>query len=92
MGWVDMVFYGSVPASTTTLEVDGGEVLEARWFPLDDLPPLTPNTDLLLGVYGIGPAAAGNGPGDDGANAAAREPSTVEPSRAAEPDGGRRRP
>jgi hypothetical protein len=52
-----MVYFGKVPASTTTLTVDGGEVLEARWFPMDDLPPLTPNTELLLGLYGIGPAA-----------------------------------
>ncbi len=57
LGWVDMVFFGRVPAGTTPLTVDGGEVLEARWFPMDDLPPLTPNTELLLGRYGIGPAA-----------------------------------
>jgi 8-oxo-dGTP diphosphatase len=57
LGWVDMVFFGSVPATTTPLAVDGGEVLEARWFPMDDLPPLTPNTELLLGLYGIGPSA-----------------------------------
>ena len=56
-GWVDMVFTGSVPASTTPLVVDGGEVLEAGWFPLDDLPKLTINTSMLLGVYGIGPHA-----------------------------------
>ena len=56
-GWVDTIFMGSVPASTTPLVVDGGEVLEAGWFPLDDLPPLTPNTALLLGVYGMGPLA-----------------------------------
>jgi len=62
-GWVDMVFHGSAPASSTTLEVDGGEVLEARWFPLNQLPPLTPNTELLLGRYGIGPAAAESEPG-----------------------------
>ncbi|WP_067506271.1 NUDIX domain-containing protein [Actinoplanes sp. TFC3] len=57
-GWVDTVFLGSVPASTTELVVDGGEVLEARWWPLDELPQLTPNTALLLGNYGIGPRAA----------------------------------
>lgn len=57
LGWVDMVYFGRVPAATTTLTVDGGEVLEARWFPVDDLPPLTPNTQLLLGLYDIGPAA-----------------------------------
>jgi ADP-ribose pyrophosphatase YjhB (NUDIX family) len=56
-GWVDTVFTASVPASTTALVVDGGEVLEARWFPLDALPPLTLNAALLLGVYGIGPEA-----------------------------------
>jgi ADP-ribose pyrophosphatase YjhB (NUDIX family) len=56
-GWVDTVFFGAVPASTTRLVVDGGEVLEAAWFPLDGLPPLTPNTAALLGVYGIGPWA-----------------------------------
>ena len=57
-GWVDMMFLGSVPASTTPLVVDGGEVLEAGWFPLDDLPRLTPNTAKVLGVYGMGPHAA----------------------------------
>jgi 8-oxo-dGTP diphosphatase len=56
-GWVDTVFVASAPASTTTLVVDGGEVLEARWFRLDALPPLTVNTAILLGVYGIGPNA-----------------------------------
>jgi len=57
-GWVDTVFTTSVPASTTQLVVDGGEVLEARWFPLDALPPLTVNTAILLGKYGIGPQIA----------------------------------
>ena len=61
-GWVDTVFMGTVPASETKLVVDGGEVLEADWFPLDDLPDLTPNTALLLGVYGIGPRAAQQAP------------------------------
>jgi ADP-ribose pyrophosphatase YjhB (NUDIX family) len=56
-GWVDTVFLGSAPASTTTLVVDGGEVLEAGWFPLDDLPRLTPNTEIVLGIYGLGPSA-----------------------------------
>ncbi len=57
-GWVDTIFMGAVPASTTPLVVDGGEVLEAGWFPLDDLPRLTPNTAIVLGVYGMGPHAA----------------------------------
>ncbi|BBH66844.1 hypothetical protein ACTI_35290 [Actinoplanes sp. OR16] len=56
-GVVDTVFFGSVPASTTPLAVDGGEVLEARWFPIDDLPKLTWPTERLLGVYDIGPRA-----------------------------------
>ena len=54
-GWIDTVFTGRVPASTTDLVVDGAEVLEARWFPVDDLPPLTSDTAYLLGIYGIGP-------------------------------------
>ncbi|MCA2212476.1 NUDIX domain-containing protein [Jidongwangia harbinensis] len=62
-GWVDMVYRASVPSSTTTLAVDGGEVLEAGWFPLDDLPRLTTPTAVLLGIYGIGPRAGGVAPG-----------------------------
>ena len=57
-GWVDTVFFGAVPASSTELVIDGGEVLEAGWFPVDELPPLTTNTAALLGIYGIGPWAA----------------------------------
>ncbi|MBG0568153.1 NUDIX hydrolase [Actinoplanes aureus] len=56
-GVVDTVWFGSVPASTTSLAVDGGEVLEAGWFPLDDMPPLTYPTERLLGIYGLGPRA-----------------------------------
>jgi ADP-ribose pyrophosphatase YjhB (NUDIX family) len=56
-GWVDTVFTASVPASTTELVVDGGEVLEARWFTLDALPALTTASAYLLGIYGIGPGA-----------------------------------
>lgn len=56
-GWVDMVFQASVPASTTKLTVDGAEVWEAAWHPLDDLPRLTLPTARLLGRYGIGPLA-----------------------------------
>jgi 8-oxo-dGTP diphosphatase len=65
-GWVDTVFTVSVPASSTPLVVDGGEVLEAGWFPLDRLPPLTVNTAVLLGVYGIGPWADETRPGGSG--------------------------
>ncbi|MEH0937392.1 NUDIX hydrolase [Micromonospora psammae] len=56
-GWVDVVFETEVPASTTTLKVDGAEVLEAVWHPLDDLPRLSRATANLLGHYGIGPMA-----------------------------------
>ena len=53
-GWVDMVFELDVPASTTKLSVDGAEVYEAAWHPLDALPPLTHPTARLLAMYGIG--------------------------------------
>ncbi len=56
-GVVDTVWFASVPASSTPLVVDGGEVLEAAWFPVDDLPKLTWPTERLLGIYGIGPRA-----------------------------------
>ena len=56
-GWVDVVFEASVPASTTPLRVDGAEVWEATWHPLDDLPRLTEPTARLLGMYGMGPLA-----------------------------------
>ncbi|MEO3775607.1 NUDIX domain-containing protein [Micromonospora sp. B11E3] len=56
-GWVDVVFEAEVPASTTELKVDGAEVFEAAWHPLDDLPRLSRATANLLGYYGIGPRA-----------------------------------
>jgi ADP-ribose pyrophosphatase YjhB (NUDIX family) len=56
-GWVDVVFEADVPASTTELRVDGAEVWEAAWHPLDDLPRLAEPTARLLGRYGIGPLA-----------------------------------
>ncbi|MGK5684669.1 NUDIX hydrolase [Actinoplanes sp. URMC 104] len=54
VGVVDTVWFGAVPASTTELRVDGGEILEAAWFPIDDLPRLTRNTADLLRRYGMG--------------------------------------
>ncbi|MEU5564638.1 NUDIX hydrolase [Micromonospora musae] len=54
-GWVDCVFTAEVPASTTELKVDGAEVFEAAWHPLDDLPRLSWATARLLAYYGIGP-------------------------------------
>jgi ADP-ribose pyrophosphatase YjhB (NUDIX family) len=52
--WMDCVYTASVPASTPLI-VDGAEVLEANWFRLDSLPPLTVPTARLLSYYGIGP-------------------------------------
>lgn len=65
-GWVDCVFEARVPAASTPLLVDGGEVYEAAWHPLDDLPRLTTSTARLLGRYGIGPLA--NAPAPDQAD------------------------
>jgi 8-oxo-dGTP pyrophosphatase MutT (NUDIX family) len=56
-GWVDIVFETKLPASTTPLRVDGAEVLEAAWHPVDNLPRLTTATARLLANYGIGPLA-----------------------------------
>lgn len=55
--WVDTVFETDVPASIQ-LKVDGAEVFEAAWHPLDDLPKLTTATARLLAHYGIGSGAA----------------------------------
>ncbi|MET8906939.1 NUDIX domain-containing protein [Micromonospora sp. NPDC004551] len=56
-GWVDVVFETEVPASSTDLTVDGAEVFEAAWHPLDDLPRMSRATANLLRHYGIGPRA-----------------------------------
>jgi 8-oxo-dGTP pyrophosphatase MutT (NUDIX family) len=61
-GWVDMVYTASVPASSTRLTVDGAEVYEAAFHPLDALPTLTRPCAILLGIYGIGPDAEANRP------------------------------
>jgi 8-oxo-dGTP pyrophosphatase MutT (NUDIX family) len=52
--WVDMVFKASVPASSTELSVDGAEVWEAAWHPVDNLPKLTVATARLLEHYAVG--------------------------------------
>ncbi|MEH1011611.1 NUDIX domain-containing protein [Micromonospora sp. CPCC 206060] len=79
-GWVDVVFEASVPASRTELVVDGAEVFEAAWHPLDDLPRLSRATANLLGYYGIGPNA-----GQPGA-----EPGTGGPATTSGPETGDR--
>ncbi len=55
--WVDLVFEAQVAAAAVTPVVDGAEVFEAAWHPIDALPRLTLATVRLLGRYGIGPAA-----------------------------------
>ncbi|GAA4599756.1 ADP-ribose pyrophosphatase YjhB (NUDIX family) [Actinoplanes octamycinicus] len=74
---VDLVWFGWVPASSTPLVVDGGEVLEARWWPLDDLPRLTWPTARLLGVYGLGPRAGELPPSVPVADAAPARPTST---------------
>lgn len=56
-GWIDCVFFATVPPGTGT-KVDGAEVYEAAFHPVGALPPLTVPTSQLLGYYGIGPYAA----------------------------------
>ena len=51
--WVDMVFKTRIPASSTELSVDGAEVWEAAWHPVDSLPKLTVATARLLEFYGV---------------------------------------
>jgi 8-oxo-dGTP diphosphatase len=57
VGVVDTIWFAEVPASSTPLVVDGGEVLEAAWFPIDELPRLAYGTAALLGRFGMGPHA-----------------------------------
>jgi 8-oxo-dGTP pyrophosphatase MutT (NUDIX family) len=56
-GWVDCVFNARVPADVP-IAVDGAEVYEAAFHPVDAMPPLTVATARLLGYYGLGPYAA----------------------------------
>jgi hypothetical protein len=51
------VFVATVEPDTA-VDVDGAEVLEAAFHPVDALPPLTVPTANLLGHYGMGPYAA----------------------------------
>jgi len=55
--WIDLVFEARVPADVA-LRVDGAEVYEARFHPVDALPRLTGPTARLLAVFGLGPYAA----------------------------------
>jgi 8-oxo-dGTP diphosphatase len=53
VGVVDTVFFGTVDASRATLHIDGGEIVDIGWFPIDDLPRLTRNTTDLLSRYDL---------------------------------------
>lgn len=55
--WIDLVFTTTISAANTTVTVDGAEVLEAAWYDLAALPPLTKASARLLGRYGLGPHA-----------------------------------
>ncbi|MEV0271825.1 NUDIX hydrolase [Hamadaea sp. NPDC050747] len=54
--WIDTVFTARVDAEAVKLSVDGAEVWEAAWHPLDELPKLTVATGRLLSNYGVVPA------------------------------------
>ncbi len=89
LGWVDVVFEAEVPASRTELVVDGAEVFEAAWHPLDDLPRLSRATARLLGLYGIGPLADQRTPEDQDPPSGQRTPEDQVPPSGQEPPDGR---
>jgi ADP-ribose pyrophosphatase YjhB (NUDIX family) len=55
-GWVDCVYLARVPLDTP-LTVDGAEVRQAAFHPIDKLPAITTPTAALLSHYGLGPRA-----------------------------------
>lgn len=55
--WVDNVFTVTKDPSDTELTVDGSEVWDIAWHPVDDLPLMTRSTANLLRHYGLGPRA-----------------------------------
>ncbi|WP_244615670.1 NUDIX hydrolase [Stackebrandtia albiflava] len=55
--WVDTVFTARIDPETVELAVDGAEVLDARWWPVDGMPPVTVAASRLLAHYGLGPYA-----------------------------------
>ncbi|GAB3644521.1 NUDIX hydrolase [Glycomyces tarimensis] len=55
--WVDNVFRLVRDPASTQIIVDGHEVWDAAWHPVDDLPEVTRATAKLLAHYGIGPGA-----------------------------------
>jgi ADP-ribose pyrophosphatase YjhB (NUDIX family) len=54
--WIDLVYTVDVPGDTQ-LRVDGAEILEVAWHPVNALPQVTPATARLLGNFGLGPYA-----------------------------------
>ncbi|MCD0443916.1 NUDIX domain-containing protein [Glycomyces sp. A-F 0318] len=59
--WVDNVFRLVRDPETTQVIVDGHEVWDAAWHPVDDLPEMTRATAKLLAHYDLGPLAGGDG-------------------------------
>ncbi|GAB3227632.1 hypothetical protein GCM10027447_18970 [Glycomyces halotolerans] len=55
--WVDNVFRLVRDPETTQITVDGHEVWDAAWHPVDRLPEMTRATARLLSHYGLGPLA-----------------------------------
>ncbi|WP_343076191.1 NUDIX hydrolase [Natronoglycomyces albus] len=55
--WVDNVFTLERDPETTQLAVDGSEVWDVAWHPVDKLPLMTRSTANLLRYYGLGPRA-----------------------------------
>jgi 8-oxo-dGTP pyrophosphatase MutT (NUDIX family) len=56
--WVDNVFLLTRDPESTQLVVDGHEVWDAGWHPVDDLPVMTRATARLLSYYGMGPVVS----------------------------------
>lgn len=78
---IDVVFTLTVDRDATPLTIDPVEVLEAGWYAVDDLPPLTVATARTLAAYGLGPYA---GYGPDGTPIQPIQP--FQPSTADRPD------
>ncbi|HEX2144159.1 MAG TPA: NUDIX domain-containing protein [Glycomyces sp.] len=55
--WVDNVFRLVRDPESTEIIVDGHEVWDAGWHPVDELPEMTRATAKLLSYYGLGPLA-----------------------------------
>lgn len=87
VGVVDTVFFGTIPAAQATLHIDGGEIVDIGWFPIDDLPRLTSNTIKLLSRYDLAPASTPDSAAtpETAAEPEAESAPTAEPSPATDP-------